>query len=82
MNKLIATIKKNSIDEIQIGLTEFKVHDLINIRVYTEIENGKDMVPTKKGLTCNVKLLPDLIKALNEAEQVAIKEGLIYEKKP
>ena len=67
MDKLIATIEKNSNEEIQISISEFKGHDLINIRVYTEIENGKDKVPTKKGLTCNVKLIPEIIKALSEA---------------
>lgn len=77
MNKTISTIKKNSIDEIRIALSEFKGHDLINIRVYTEIENGKDMVPTKKGLTCNVQLLPVLITALQEAEKEAQAGGLL-----
>ena len=77
MNKDIATIKKNSIDEIRVGLSEFKGHNLINIRVYTEIENGKDMVPTKKGLTCNIRLLPELITALREAEKEAQSGGLL-----
>lgn len=79
MDKLIATIEKNSNEEIQVGISEFKGHDLINIRVYTEIEGSKDKVPTKKGITCNVKLIPGLLSALKEAEQVVIKEGLIHE---
>ena len=80
MDKLITTIEKNAREEIQVSLSNFKGHDLLGIRVFAETDNG-DKVPTKKGITCNVKLIPGLLSALKEAEQIAIAEGLIHEEK-
>ena len=77
MNKTISTIEKNATEEIRIELTDFKGHDLIGIRVYTDVDNNTDKVPTRKGITCNVKLIPDLVKALSDAEDTARKEGLL-----
>ena len=75
-DQTIATIKKNATEEIQVSLINFKGHDLIGIRVFAETDKG-DKVPTKKGLTCNVKLIPELLAALQQAEQIAIEAGLI-----
>jgi len=80
MDQLISTITKNASEEIQISLTNFKGHDLIGIRVFTETDEGKK-VPTKKGITCKVSLIPDLKAALEEAEKIAITEGLIEQDK-
>jgi len=80
MDKTIATIKKNASEEIQISLTNFKGHNLIGIRVFAETDKG-EKVPTKKGLACNVKLIPELMAALEQAERVAITEGLIASEK-
>lgn len=77
MNKLISTIAKNSIDEIRVELSEFKGYDLIGMRIYTEIENTKDKVPTKRGICANVKLLPELREALQRAETEAMQAGLL-----
>lgn len=76
MNQTITTIEKNSIDEIRVGLSDFKGHDLIGVRVFAETDKG-EKVPTKKGLTCNVRLIADLIKALQEAEKEVQAEGLL-----
>src|SRR3954471_16194323 len=73
-----AVIRKNSAEEIRVGLSEYNGHDLINIRVWADPRNGgRDRIPTKAGIACNVRLLPELIEALREAEAQARAGGLL-----
>ena len=75
---LIATIEKNKLEEIRVGLSDFNGHDLLNIRIWAEPRNGgAERIPTKAGICCNVRLLPELIEALRQAEAAARKAGLL-----
>lgn len=67
MEQAIATIQKNTREEIRIGLGEFKGHPLVSIRVWVTAED----LPTKKGLAFNPALLPDVIAALEAAQKEA-----------
>ena len=71
----VATIAKNRLEELRISLTEFRGHDLVDIRVfalpYAGRGRGKEMVATKKGLALNVAKLSALIAALQTAERQA-----------
>ena len=74
----VAIIRKNALEEIRVGLSEFNGHDLANIRVWAEPRNGgTERIPTKAGIACNVRLLPELIEALHKAEAAARKAGLL-----
>jgi hypothetical protein len=74
----IATIRKNSAEEIRVELGEFNGHDLVNVRVWAEPRNGgAERIPTKAGIACNVRLLPELIEALQQAEMAARNAGLL-----
>ncbi len=75
MKKRIATIPKNANERVQIELTEFNGHDLLAIRIYAD--SGDSWVPTKKGVTVRVGMLPDLVAALVEAEREASAAGLL-----
>ena len=76
--QLVATIRKNALEEIRIGLSEFNGHDLLNIRIWSEPRNGgAERIPTKAGICCNVRLLPELIEALRQAEAAARQAGLL-----
>ena len=76
--ELIATIEKNKLEEIRVGLSDFNGHDLLNIRIWAEPRNGGvERIPTKAGICCNVRLLPDLIAALQKAEVAARQAGLL-----
>ncbi len=77
MNKLIKTIKKNTLDEIRVELSEYRGHNLIAIRVYSDFGDGEEKKPTKKGLTCNVSLIPVLREALEKADAEARKAGVL-----
>jgi hypothetical protein len=71
MQVTITNIEKNKSEFIHVELSEFSGYDLVGLRVYVNRE-GEDPTPTRKGLSCNVKLLPELKHAIVEAEQAAI----------
>ena len=74
----LATIRKNALEEIRVGLSEFNGHDLLNIRIWTEPRNGgSERIPTKAGIACRVALLPEIIEALQQAEAQARARGLL-----
>ena len=73
-----AVLRKNMADEIRIELSEFRGHDLINIRIWTDPRNGgSERIPTKAGIACRVALLPEIIEALQQAEAQARARGLL-----
>ena len=76
MNKQIATFAKNSRDQVRVSICEYQGFDLVDLRVWTTPDNGGDPVPTKKGVSIRVTMLPELIAALKEAESVAQRELL------
>ena len=74
----LATIRKNALEEIRVGLSEFNGHDLLNIRIWTDPRNGgSERIPTKAGIACRVALLPEIIEALQQAEAEARARGLL-----
>jgi len=72
-DKEIATFEKNAVEEVRVKLVEWKCQDYIDIRVWFN-SNGKSVMPTKKGITLNVELVPKLIDALKKAA-LALKEA-------
>ena len=74
----LATIRKNALEEIRVGLSEFNGHDLLNVRIWTDQRNGgSERIPTKAGIACRVALLPEIIEALQQAEAQARARGLL-----
>jgi fumarate hydratase class II len=76
MDKTVATFQKNKFQEVRIGIREFKGNDLVDIRTWTMTQGSNDMVPTAKGITINVHLLPELKKALDDVEKI-LKESMM-----
>ena len=68
MDKEIKTIQKNKLSQIKIKLTEYMGHQLVDLRVYFQTEEGES-IPTKKGITFKVDLLPEVIQALITADE-------------
>ena len=77
MDKTVTTFKKNKFQEIRIGIREFKGNDLIDIRVWTMTQGSEEMVPTAKGVSFNVNLLPELKKSIAEVEKVLQENRMI-----
>ena len=81
MTTEIATIEKNRSEELRIALKEFKGRDYLDIRTFIEpyADEGQGRVPTKKGATLAVAKLPELIAALQKAEEEARAAGLLQD---
>ena len=64
---IIATISKNSQEEIRVSLSEFKGHRLVDVRTYADFDGQGERRATKKGISLKLEKLPDLIQALEAA---------------
>ncbi len=79
MSRTVYQFAKNATEEVRVSLTEFKGHKLIDVRIYYEPEDGGERRPTKKGITIDVSLYPELKKALLQVEKELVKEHLLEE---
>ena len=70
MDKTIIVFKKNKFQEIHVGIREFKGNDLIDIRTWTMTQGSEEMVPTAKGVSLNIALLPELKRSIEEVEKI------------
>ncbi len=77
MDKIVSVFKKNKFQEIRVAVREFKGNDLIDIRTWTMTQGVNDMVPTAKGVSLNISLLPELKKSLDEVEKVLKENRMI-----
>jgi hypothetical protein len=80
MDEVIETIEKNATEIIRVGITEYNGHDLAYLRVFFHSRNAPEhdpFLPSKKGITVSVKMLPLLISALQKTEGAALKAGLL-----
>ena len=77
MDQTVSVFPKNKFQEVHVGIREFKGNDLVDIRIWTIAQGADKMVPTGKGITVNVSLLPQLIKALKDTEKVLIENGML-----
>jgi hypothetical protein len=72
---LIASVVKNSREEIRIELTEYKGHRLVGCRVWAR-KATDEWVPTQKGITFKVGLLADVLDGLQKAQDELQRQGL------
>jgi hypothetical protein len=79
MTDIMHHFAKNATEEVRVSLTEYKGHKLIDLRIYYEPEDGGDRRPTKKGITIDVGLYPELKKAMLKVEKELLKKNLLEE---
>ena len=78
---VIATVKKNALEELRVVLSEYRGHDLVNVRIWASYDSADaDKRPTKKGFALRIGLLPELIASLKKAEAEARAAGLLSAK--
>ena len=77
MSEILHQFTKNATEEVRASLTEYKGHKLIDLRIYYDPEDGGDRRPTKKGITIDVSLYPELKKAMMKIEKELISKELI-----
>ena len=75
MTEPIAVIPKNARERIEVNLTQWKGHDLCEMHIHAFSPDG--WRPTTKGLTIRLETLPNLVRAMSEAEGTARSLGLI-----
>ena len=68
MKGTLATIDKNALEEVRIDVSNYRGYDLVDIRVWRKGNGFSESIPTRKGIAVQLKLLPELITALKEAE--------------
>lgn len=79
MNKTIATFDKNKFEEIRVGIKEYKGFDLIDFRVWVDSKEAGEKVPTAKGLSLSVELLPKLKESILELEKILKASNMLPE---
>jgi hypothetical protein len=76
----VASLRKNSMERLDISLEEYNGAYLVNLSVVrdsTGRHSLNGMRGTARFVSLSVQLLPPLILALQEAERQAVKEGLL-----
>jgi hypothetical protein len=66
--RVVGMIKKNSKDTIFISLGDYKDHAICDVRIYYQASDGK-YLPTPRGLTFSVGLLPEILEPLKVASE-------------
>ncbi|MBW1853851.1 MAG: transcriptional coactivator p15/PC4 family protein [Deltaproteobacteria bacterium] len=66
---VISEFPKNKTEDFRLSLTEYQGHNLLDFRIYFKDKQGESK-PTKKGVTVNVKLFPQLKQAIMDAENI------------
>ena len=72
----IATIPKNTREELRVTLEEYRGHHIANLRVWYDVGDG-EMRPGKQGLALRLDLLGDLQSAITATEKEARRAGLM-----
>ena len=70
MDKTVSVFQKNKFQEVRVGIREFKGNDLVDVRIWTLTQGSEQMVPTAKGVSINIHLLPELMKALQGVDKI------------
>jgi hypothetical protein len=67
-NRLIHEFKKNAIEKVRAEFCEYKGRDLFNLRVFFQSDNStEEWLPSRKGITMNTELIPELKEAVDKA---------------
>jgi hypothetical protein len=69
MEALVARIPKNPTEEVRVALTSYRGHDLVDIRVFFQDEQG-EWRPTKRGVSLSVDSFTELREAIAKAEEM------------
>lgn len=80
MDEVIGTIEKNATEIIRVGITEYNGHDVAYLRVFFHSRTAPEdnpFLPSKKFITVSMRLLPQLISALQKTQDAAVRAGLL-----
>ncbi|NQV04044.1 MAG: transcriptional regulator [Candidatus Omnitrophica bacterium] len=69
MEKMVKVFQKNKFQEIRVGITHYEGNDLVDIRTWSQPKGSEEKIRTSKGISVNVKLYPELKKAVLALEK-------------
>jgi hypothetical protein len=69
MDALVARIAKNPTEEVRVSLTSYRGHDLVDIRVFFQDDQG-EWRPTKRGVSLAVESFAELREAVIKADEM------------
>lgn len=75
MDKVIATLQKNALEQIQIAVKEYQGHTYVDLRLFF-LGDDEQWHPTKKGLTVSPALWPEFKQALAQVDAHLPTEGV------
>lgn len=73
----ITTLRKNTLEDVRVSLTEFHEVPLVDVRTFAEFGSNTERKATKKGISLKITSLPELRRALEQAEAEAHRLGLL-----
>lgn len=73
---VIASLHKNTNEELRVMLTEYQGHPLFAARVFYHPKDSDEWRPGKSGVNLRVAMLPAVIDALLDAKVEAERRGL------
>lgn len=68
-NQILYEFTRNQNETVYLTLREYKQRKYIDLRVFFRSEDGGEMHPTKKGITLQLELLPELKKGIAICEK-------------
>jgi hypothetical protein len=76
MSRPVATIRKNSREQLRVSIDDYRGHELLSFRVWFEAEDGS-MRPGMQGLALRLELAPELLGAIRSVveQQPGARDG-------
>lgn len=68
-NQLLYEFERNQDDAVRFSLREYKARKYLDLRIFYHPKEGEEMLPTKKGITIALELLPELRKGIQACEK-------------
>ena len=68
--KVIGVIEKNSAEEIRFSVVKWHEKNYVDVRVWIKADpsEGRDEMPTKRGVRFNIEILPDFLEQLQKID--------------
>lgn len=78
VDEILTTIARPGGEELRLTLSDYKGHRFINARIWYSAGGG-EMRPGRQGVTIPLWAIPDMREALDQAEAIAVRDGLLKE---
>ena len=72
--ELVGSFSKNTRDQVRAILSDYKGHNLIELRVWCPGDDG-ELHRSMQGFSVQVSLIPALLRLIEQARELAVKRG-------